>query len=64
MENINMKKNKIILTVALVLSLSANADNDEMRFKAGKPTTPDNPLLVLKSLLISKPALLLLNQSE
>jgi hypothetical protein len=36
MENINMKKNKIILIVALVLSLSANADNDEMRFKAGQ----------------------------
>jgi hypothetical protein len=30
MENINMKKNKIILIVALVLSLSANADNDAM----------------------------------
>ncbi|VVM26961.1 hypothetical protein BSPWISOXPB_5649 [uncultured Gammaproteobacteria bacterium] len=36
MENINMKKNKIILIVALVLSLSANAGNDEMRFKAGQ----------------------------
>jgi hypothetical protein len=31
-----MKKNKIILIVALVLSLSANAGNDEMRFKAGQ----------------------------
>jgi hypothetical protein len=29
MENINMKKNKIILIVVLVLSLSANAGNDE-----------------------------------